>query len=574
MKAQGIMSPVQNGQVVKKTRSTKTNAPNGFDFMSVMNSVSLNDISAGASESDRKGYKAEKPDAESQTKTETFSVTKTAVKVSSSYITDSDRKVIDATKTSTTSTKAAKKAVQKTETNFSDTAKADNSKAATKDSSVKTDAKDTKTQVKDKDTKTAGPETEDDEVERPEAENDLISDILKTLSEDLGVSEDDITDAMNSLGLNFSDLSIPSNAAELFTTLTGTDQSSLLTSNQFMTMLDDLQELFSGVDDSIMDQLTPVTEDEADDLSELLDNAQDTAGNDTSDQVEVNVVSVTTETTEDTVSVTTVASDAVSSDDSVQTAANASDQQVQSDDIASDQTVNGAIINQTAQDTADMGTQTSGQGSDLLGGGEKNTTEQVNVNVLAAEGVAGAAAETEVPDFVSTIQKYTDINTDNLISQIVDKARQTLSSRVSSLEMELHPQSLGKIFLQVAEKSGDVTAHLYAQNEAVKHALENRLQDLQENLNRQGVRVNEVTISVEPHAFEENLEKNMAGQFGQTQDGNPQTESFGDEKSSQSRGGRSSIDLRDGVPADDLTQGEVLEAQIMQDNGNTVSYRI
>ncbi|MBQ1916916.1 MAG: flagellar hook-length control protein FliK [Lachnospiraceae bacterium] len=569
MKAQGIMSPVQNGQVVKKTRSTSSNAPNDLDFMSVMNYVSLNDIATGAKNPEDKGYRAEKTSTGSQTKTETFSASKTAVKVSSSYKTDSDKRVLDSAKTSTTSTKATKKTDQKTK--ISDNAVDDSRKAVTKKSSARTDADDTK--VKDKNTKTAGPETEDDEVERHEAANDLISDILKTLSEDLGVSENDITDAMNTLGLSFSDLSIPSNAAELFTTLTGTDQSSLLTSNQFMTMLDDLQELFSGVDDSIMDQLTPVTEDEADDLSELLDNAQDTAGNDTSDQVEVNVVSVTTETTEDTVSVTTVASDAVSSDDSVQTAANASDQQVRSDDTASDQTVNGTIINQTAQDTVDMGTQTSGQGSDLLGGGEKNTSEQVNVNALAAEGTAGAA-ETEVPDFVSTIQKYTDINTDNLISQIVDKARQTLSSRVSSLEMELHPQSLGKIFLQVTEKSGDVTAHLYAQNEAVKHALENRLQDLQENLNRQGVRVNEVTISVEPHAFEENLEKNMANQFGQTPDGKPQTESFGDDKSSQSRSSRSSIDLRDGVPADDLTQGEALEAQIMQDNGNTVSYRI
>ena len=566
------MSPVQNGQVVKKTRSTSSNAPNDLDFMSVMNSASLNDIATGAKNPEDKGYRAEKTSTGSQTKTvtETFSVSKTALKVSSSYKTDSDKRVFDSAKTSTTSTKATKKTDQKTKT--SDNAVDDSRKAVTKKSSAKTDADDTK--VKDKNTKTAGPETEDDEVERPEAANDLISDILKTISEDLGVSENDITDAMNTLGLSFSDLSTPSNAAELFTTLTGTDQSSLLTSNQFMTMLDDLQELFSGVDDSIMDQLTPVTEDEADDLSELLDNAQDAAGNDTSDQVEVNVVSVTTETTEDTVSVTTVASDAVSSDDSVQTAANASDQQVRSDDTASDQTVNGTIINQTAQDTVDMGTQTSGQGSDLLGGGEKNTSEQVNVNALAAEGTAGAAAETEVPDFVSTIQKYTDINTDNLISQIVDKARQTLSSRVSSLEMELHPQSLGKIFLQVTEKSGDVTAHLYAQNEAVKHALENRLQDLQENLNRQGVRVNEVTISVEPHAFEENLEKNMANQFGQTPDGKPQTESFGDDKSSQSRSSRSSIDLRDGVPADDLTQGEALEAQIMQDNGNTVSYRI
>ncbi|MDY3990758.1 MAG: flagellar hook-length control protein FliK [Lachnospiraceae bacterium] len=563
MKAQGIMSPVQNGQVVKKTRSTSSNAPNDLDFMSVMNYVSLNDIATGAKNPEDKGYRAEKTSTGNQTKTETFSVSKTAVKVSSSYKTDSDKRVFDSAKTSTTSTKATKKTDQKTKT--SDNAVDDSRKAVTKKSSERTDADDTK--VKDKNTKTAGPETEDDEVERPEAANDLISDILKTLSEDLGVSENDITDAMNTLGLSFSDLSTPSNVAELFTTLTGTDQNSLLTSDDFMSLLNDIQEIFSGVDDDLMSQLTPVTDEEADELSDLLNVNSDQSP--VEDQTDVTVISVETE---ETVTVT----DSMATDDVNTTSVqNQTPDQAQQDDQNTDQPLNGTIVNQTAQDTAGSETQTSGQGSELFGNTEqKSSAEQVNVNALASEGTAAAASDVEVTDFVSTIQKYTDINTDNLISQIVDKAKQTLSSRVSSLEMELHPQSLGKIFLQVTEKSGDVTAHLYAQNEAVKHALENRLQDLQENLNRQGVRVNEVTISVEPHAFEENLEKNMANQFGQTPDGKPQTESFGDDKSSQSRSSRSSIDIRDGVPADDLTQGEVLEAQIMQDNGNTVSYRI
>lgn len=561
MKAQGIMSPVQNGQVVKKQRSVKTNAPNDYDFMSVMNTVSLSDISTGAGKSDTSPSRTEKTRSESQIKTETFSVSKRDVKVSS-YKTDSDDKVINATKT--TSTDRAKKTDQKTKT--SDTKTTDNT-SVKKDSPVKVKGKDTKNQVKDKDTKTAGPETEDDEVERPEAVNDLISDILNTISEDLGISEDDITDAMNTLGLSFSDLSTPSNVAELFTTLTGTDQNSLLTSDDFMSLLDDVQEIFSGVDDDLMSQLTPVTDEEADELSDLLNvnSNQSPVG----DQTDVTVISVETE---ETVTVT----DSMATDDMNTTSVqNQTPDQAQQDDQNTDQPLNGTIVNQTAQDTAGSETQTSGQGSELFGNTEqKSSAEQVNVNALASEGTAAAASDVEVTDFVSTIQKYTDINTDNLISQIVDKAKQTLSSRVSSLEMELHPQSLGKIFLQVTEKSGDVTAHLYAQNEAVKHALENRLQDLQENLNRQGVRVNEVTISVEPHAFEENLEKNMANQFGQTPDGKPQTESFGDDKSSQSRSSRSSIDLRDGVPADDLTQGEALEAQIMQDNGNTVSYRI
>ena len=203
MKAQGIMSPVQNGQVVKKQRSAKTNAPNDYDFMSVMNTVSLSDISTGAGKSDTSPSRTEKTRSESQIKTETFSVSKRDVKVSS-YKTDSDDRVINATKT--TSTDRAKKTDQKTKT--SDTKTTDNT-SVKKDSPVKVKGKDTKNQVKDKDTKTAGPETEDDEVERPEAVNDLISDILNTISEDLGISEDDITDAMNTLGLSFSDLSTP-----------------------------------------------------------------------------------------------------------------------------------------------------------------------------------------------------------------------------------------------------------------------------------------------------------------------------------------------------------------------------
>ncbi|MDD6551380.1 MAG: flagellar hook-length control protein FliK [Lachnospiraceae bacterium] len=560
MKTQGIMSPVQNGQVVKKARNAKTNAPNDHDFMSVMNTVSLSDISSGAGKSDMPPSRMEKTRTEARTKTEDLSVSKRDVKVSS-YRTYSDEKVINATKT--TSTDATKKTDQKTRT--SDTKATDNAPVK-RNSPIKTNSKDPKDQVKDKDTKTAGPETEDDEVERPEAVNDLISDILNTISEDLGVDENDITDAMNTLGLSFSDLSTPSNVAELFTTLTGTDQNSLLTSDDFMSLLDDLNDIFSSVDDDLMSQLTPVTDEEADELQNLL-NADQVQADGSDEQTEVTVVSVTTETasvvTEETSVPAQQPQEALLSQDS------------QTDTANPDQTLNGTIVSQTQQDSADNGAASDDSGLDLSGRNDQSQTDaQMNVNALAGEGTAASATETDTAEFISTIQKYTDINTDDLISQIADKARQTLSSRVSSLEMELHPQSLGKIFLQVTEKSGDVTAHLYAQNEAVKHALENRLQDLQENLNRQGVRVNEVTISVEPHAFEENLEKNMANQFGQTPDGKPQTESFGDDKSSHSRSSRSSIDLRDGVPAGDLTQGEALEAQIMQDNGNTVSYRI
>ncbi|HAP03357.1 MAG TPA: hypothetical protein DCQ87_05060 [Lachnospiraceae bacterium] len=569
MKTEGIMSSVQNGQVVKKQRSARTNAPNDFDFMSVMNTVSLSDISTGTGSSYNSSSKAVNTRTEAAPKTADSVSERKEVSVYSSTKNASYSKVIDTAKTTTATKTDGQKAAQKdtAKTDASDKT-ADTKKTADKTSSAKTDDKtssvktdDRDTQVEDKNTKTAGPETEDDKVERPEAVNDLISDILNTISKDLGVSEEDITDAMDTLGLSFADLSIPSNTAELYTELTGSDSGSLLTSDNFMSLLDDLQDIFSGVDDDLMSQLTPVTDEEAENLSDLLSGQQPT--DETVDQTEVTVVSVTTEETTVTVSAET---------ETVSTVDSAS--QPQTTDTSSDQTVNGTITNATQQ-VASTEQDTTDNSSDMFekGDGQKSTADQVNVNTLTA-GNTQTTAETEITDFVSTIQKYTDINTDDLISQIVDKAKQTLSSRVSSLEMELHPQSLGKIFLQVTEKSGDVTAHLYAQNEAVKHALENRLADLTEDLNRQGVRVNEVTISVEPHAFDENLEKNMSNQFGNNPNSGTQSGTFEGEASSRGSRSRSTIDLRNGALSDDMTSDEALEASIMQDNGNTVSYRI
>ena len=564
MKTEGIMSSVQNGQVVKKARSTRTNAPNDFDFMSVMNTVSLDDISTGTGSSYDSSSRAVNTRAESTLKPDTSTTSRKEVSVYTSTKNASYSKVIDSAKTTKTDgQKTAQKSAAKADSSDKTT---DIKKSADKGSSVKTDDRDTK--VEDKDTKAAGPETEDDKVERPEAVNDLISDILNTISNDLGVSEDDITDAMNTLGLSFADLSIPSNTAELYTALTGSDSVSLLTSDDFMSLLDDLQDIFSGVDDDLMSQLTPLTDDEASDLTDLI--SQQDVTDEAAEQSDVTVINVTseetTEVTETTETVVSVTTETVSNADS--------SQQSQTTDSSADETQNGTITN-TAQQTTAADEKASSDTSDLFGNSseQKSGADQVNVNAVSA-GTAQAEGETEVTDFISTIQKYTDINTDDLISQIVDKARQTLSSRVSSLEMELHPQSLGKIFLQVTEKSGDVTAHLYAQNEAVKHALENRLADLTEDLNRQGVRVNEVTISVEPHAFDENLEKNMSNQFGNNPNSGTQSGTFEGEASSRVSRSRSTIDLRNGALSDDMTSDEALEASIMQDNGNTVSYRI
>ena len=179
-------------------------------------------------------------------------------------------------------------------------------------------------------------------------------------------------------------------------------------------------------------------------------------------------------------------------------------------------------------------------------------------------------------EMVSQVTKYSSIDTDDVISQIIREAKTTITPQVRTMEMELNPQNLGRMIMQVAEKNGDITARLFAQDEAVKHALENRLSDLQEKLKEAGIKVNEISIAVGTHAFEENLEKgntqqqmgqdpSMAGQYGADES-----------EGAKGREGRNrNLDLSGNAELpEDMTEAEALEASIMRDLGNTVSLSV
>ena len=46
------------------------------------------------------------------------------------------------------------------------------------------------------------------------------------------------------------------------------------------------------------------------------------------------------------------------------------------------------------------------------------------------------------------------------------------------MEMQLNPEHLGKIYLNISEREGVIRAQITAQNEAVKEALETQLVEL------------------------------------------------------------------------------------------------
>ncbi len=102
-------------------------------------------------------------------------------------------------------------------------------------------------------------------------------------------------------------------------------------------------------------------------------------------------------------------------------------------------------------------------------------------------------------------------DTQNIMRQIMDYMKVSVKPDSSDLEMQLHPQSLGTLHIQMAAKNGVVTANFITENETVKAALESQMVQLKENFAEQGIKVEAIEVTVQTHQFEQNLEQGRDG---------------------------------------------------------------
>ena len=146
------------------------------------------------------------------------------------------------------------------------------------------------------------------------------------------------------------------------------------------------------------------------------------------------------------------------------------------------------------------------------------------------------------------------------MNQIMDYMKLQLKPDMDQLEMQLHPESLGTVRVQLMNKGGEITAQFQVQNETVKAAMESQLVDLKESLKDQGVKVEAVEVTVESNGFESNL---WQGQ--------------GREENASSQNGkrtprRINLNELDALFEERASEEELLAAKMMEMNGNTVDY--
>lgn len=100
---------------------------------------------------------------------------------------------------------------------------------------------------------------------------------------------------------------------------------------------------------------------------------------------------------------------------------------------------------------------------------------------------------------LESIKNFRDI-----VNQIVEQLKIVINSEQTSMELQLNPESLGKINLSLVSKDGVMTAHFTTQNEVTKEAIESQMQILKDNLNSQGLKVESIEVTVSNFEFGQN----------------------------------------------------------------------
>lgn len=152
-----------------------------------------------------------------------------------------------------------------------------------------------------------------------------------------------------------------------------------------------------------------------------------------------------------------------------------------------------------------------------------------------------------------------NLSTQEIYDQIGEYIKTNIKPGISEVEMQLNPENLGTLHIHLSSKQGNVTAQLTVQNELVKAALEVQLIQLKENFAEQGIKVDAVEVTVESHAFNQNMQQ------GNEENGQAQAEA----KRSSTR----SINLNGDWTEEELTEEEQLVAEMMEADGNTVDFK-
>mgnify|MGYP002626072161 CR=1 FL=1 len=435
---------------------------------------------------------------------------------------------------------------------------------------------------------------EDLSTEEIEAVSEALAvyttEITQVIADDLQIPAEDVTEALDTLGMTPVDLADPKNLSDLLTELMDMSKMELITDPTFSDVTADIkpavEELLLNVPVDSKEELPGFVKD----FMQTMDI--DTVGMDLGPDGEVvptpepmdGLLAVSDEIAIDPSNENLIINDLdestpVTPDQGRVAAPESRPYIVADEDMDADEKQAVESYNDTTDEMVTtartMGSQrgSSAGSDDSRDGFSKANTDKVaenlgtnvNQNVQTMDGRSFTETVTEA------VERYTSIDTEDLIEQIVTQVRTTVTESITTMSLELHPASLGKMYVQVSEQDGTINAKLFTESESVKQALETQMTALKEQWEQQGSKVSAIEISVGTREFEEQMEAGT--EWNQNENRGSGASGEADAEGTPAGGGIRSINLgdaEDGVP-EDMTEAEVLAASMMRDRGNRMN---
>ena len=400
----------------------------------------------------------------------------------------------------------------------------------------------------------------------------VSSQIVEKVTEDLDITEDKLCEIMQMLGITSMELLQPENLTALFANATGIENNpqELVLNSDFTGLYADVMDIASQ-NQALLEAVSNMEVLENPQVLEIFTEPDNPGEINTAsaeeDIAKVQISDVTDETEEPVFQQPQVKSEAIGTSETISAsedntvsgsqgmletaeveASNISETAVSSESIDSSETVSLKSEKQVMK--TDLNSDSSSDERSFDDKSENRVLHTMINEQMQPEGVFEA---------FDVQPKYTSVNTTDIIRQIVDQISIAKTTGESVIEMQLNPENLGKLYINVTERNSEITARIAVSNETVKNALESQMAALRENLQDANIRVNDVEITIATHEFERNLEQNAGNENGR-QDGQQFTHQ------SSSNGG-----IRTGH--NETASDEAgLAAQIMRDNGNSVDF--
>ena len=392
--------------------------------------------------------------------------------------------------------------------------------------------------------------------------NEKIADEVKDV---LGIDDDTFANAMTALGLSPLDLLESNNLAKLVLFVNGSsDFTDLLTDENMMNQLNELSDILGNLN---WEDLTGMSK--SDFLEGVEDfNAKSQTG---SDVFKEDAPALAQET-------------AVDAADSGNTSENVSAEEESATNTNNVSTEKKSVQGETTVNTSDNSSDTkvevsvtkseesSSQQSSFSSQSEDDMSEVTHDQTISEDDVTTDNQHTVRNDFIQNLNQAVNDTVKvakpesvrmqqmvDIVNQVVEKIKVSIGTESTSMEMQLNPEHLGKLLLNVSSKDGVMTAVFSVQSEEAKAALESQMYTLRENLELRELKVDAVEVNVSDFDFSHS-DQTMSGDQSKADNGN---------------GKQMKFDFDDEASSEEMISNEEKEAvrkQVMRDNGSQIDF--